>query len=154
MEIRIMTQSPHSEILNCLNTHPLGVPFSIVLPTCALEGLTEKLQIAHHTARMPCGRQSIQKTTSLAFKTNMERYYAGLFWEMREHDGCCVCVCVGGSCWPGSGDSLGGHLWASAGWVAFRHSFIITYQCGWFLDISIHLSVVKISTKYFILVVV
>lgn len=89
MEIRIMTQSPHSEILNCLNTHPLGVPFSIVLPTCALEGLTEKLQIAHHTARMPCGRQSIQKTTSLAFKTNMERYYAGLFWEMREHDGCC-----------------------------------------------------------------
>ena len=46
MEIRIMTQSPHSEILNCLTTRPLGVPFSSILPTCALEGLAEKLQVA------------------------------------------------------------------------------------------------------------
>lgn len=90
METRIMTQSPHSEILNCLSTHPLGVPFSSVLPTCALEGLAEKLQVAQHAARMPCGKHSVQKTTSLAFKTNMKRYYAGLFWEMRGHDGCCV----------------------------------------------------------------
>lgn len=90
MEIRIMTQSPHSEILNCLTTRPLGVPFSSILPTCALEGLAEKLHAAQHTARMPCGRHSVRKTTSLAFKTNMKRYYAGLFWEMREHDGWCV----------------------------------------------------------------
>lgn len=67
-----MTQSPHSEILNCLNTRPLGVPFSSILPTCALEGLAEKPQVAQHTARMPCGKQRTENNIS-SFQNKHEK---------------------------------------------------------------------------------